>query len=120
MFDVDGFTIRMKRGETGAVCFRFIGYNFESDDRVIFKVRQGNSTIYQEEYTPDSDKSIMVYFLHSTTMRDDMPAGSYTYDIIFVLNPYRDEDGYIRDGDQVLYPYDSQTLILEPSSGLWE
>ena len=53
MFDVDGFTIRMKRGETGAVCFRITGYNFEAEDRVIFKLRQGNQTYMNEIYTPD-------------------------------------------------------------------
>lgn len=116
MFDVDGYSIRMKRGETGAVKFRFIGYNFAAGDRVIFHVRQGDVTIYKDEYTPDNDKSITVYFLHSTTQ--NIPAGSYTYDLIFVLGPYRDESGAITDGDQVLYPYDSQSLVIESSAGL--
>jgi len=116
MFDVDGFTIRMKRGETGAVYFRLIGYQFESDDRVIFKLRQGNTTYISEEYTPDEDGGITIYFLHSTT--EALAATTYNYDIIIVIHPYRDENGKITDGDQVLYPYDSQNLIIEASAGL--
>lgn len=116
MFDVDGFTIKMKRGETGAVYFRLIGYTFASEDRIIFKIRQGNTTFVREEYTPDEYGGITVYFLHSTT--EPMAASTYNYDIIVVLNPHRDKTGKIADGDQVLYPYDSQNLIIEASAGL--
>lgn len=116
MFDTNGFTIQLRQGETGAVGFRFIGYEFQADDRVIFHVRQGNTTFIKNEYTPDENQSIIIYFLHSTT--NDMPVGSYTYDIIFVLNPYRDSSGKITDGDQILYPYDPQTLIINNPSGL--
>jgi len=118
MFDVDGFTIRMKRGETGAVCFRLTGYSFEPEDRVIFKLRQGNQTYMNEIYTPDDNGCFIVYFLHNTT--DGLAATTYNYDIIVVIHPYyEDEDQKkIADGDQVLYPYDSQNLIIEASAGL--
>lgn len=116
MFDVDGFTIRMRRGETGAVKIRLLGYNFAPEDRVIFHVRQGTVTYLKKVYTPDADGAITVYFLHGKT--DELAAGNYTYDVIVVLHPYYDESGNISDGDQVLYPYDPQSLVIEGYGGL--
>ena len=117
MFDVDGFTIRMRRGETGAVKFRFLGYNFAPEDRVIFHVRQGTVTHLKKICQPDEEGAITVYFLHDKT--DKLAAGNYTYDVIVVIHPYYDESGEnITDGDQVLYPYDSQSLVIEGYGGL--
>lgn len=117
MFDVDGFNIRMRRGETGAVKFRFLGYTFAPEDRVIFHLRQGNVTRFKWVYTPEEDGSITVYFLHGKT--EELAAGNYTYDVIIVIHPYYDESGEnITDGDQVLYPYDSQSLVIEGYGGL--
>ena len=116
MFDVDGFSIRMRRGETGAVKIRFLGWRFAPEDRIIFRVSQGNVTHFKKVCTPDAEGAITIYFLHGKT--EELAAGNYTYDVIVVLHPYYDENGNITDGDQVLYPYESQSLVVEGYGGL--
>ena len=39
MFQVDGTTIRMSRGDTGTVTIGVSGYTFESNDRALFSMR---------------------------------------------------------------------------------
>lgn len=111
MFNVEGTTISISRGDTGAVRFRadvLIGgeggtaYTFDENDRAIFTIKNGNGEIVKEKITAMEDNVFTVVFYNADT--DALSENtSYTWDVRYVINPYW-ENGRIVDGDQVLTP----------------
>lgn len=111
MFNVEGTTISLSRGDTGAVRFRAdveIGgeggtaYTFGENDRAIFTIKNGNGEIVKEKITPMENNVFTVVFYNADT--DALSENtSYTWDVRYVINPYW-ENGRIVDGDQVLTP----------------
>ena len=126
MFDVDGMTITLTVGDTGAVKIRSTGYTFQTDDAVLFTVRTGNGSIMIERVFTnktgvhadgpiEEDNSVIVCFHNADT--EGYSAGPYTWDVRYIINAYRNAAGVITDGDQVITPYAPQTLTLRSAVG---
>ena len=112
MFRVDGFTITMSRGDTGAIKFTAdTDYEFTSDDRALFSIKNAVGEVVKLVASAlDETKSFTVTFFNSDT--DSLAAGSYSWDVRYIINPYYDSNGNIIDGDQVITPRQPMSLTL--------
>lgn len=112
MFDVEGYTIRLSRGDTGAIKINTdTAYDFSENDRVLFSVKNAlGEVVRQQAYPLEDDKSFTVNFANSDT--DSLPAGTFSWDIRYIINPYYDDQGVIISGDQVLTPKLPMEMIL--------
>lgn len=112
MFGVNGYTITLSRGDTGAI--KFIAdtdYSFTSDDRALFSIKNGiGEVVKQEAFAIDADRSFVVAFYNHDT--DSLAAGSYSWDVRYVIHPYYDGNGNIIDGDQVITPRQPMEMQL--------
>lgn len=112
MFYVEGNVITLSRGDTGAIKFTAdTDHTFDSIDRALFSVKNGvGEVVRQQAYEIDENKAFVVTFQNSDT--DNLPAGSFTWDVRYILHPYYDTSGNIVDGDQVITPNQPMTLQL--------
>ena len=111
MFRVEGTTITMSRGDTGAVEFRATGYSFSAEDRALFTVKSPEGTVIKQgAYAIDENGAFTVPFLNAET--DYLPPGNYSYDVRYVIGPSYDESGNIVDGEQVITPSQPMSLVL--------
>jgi hypothetical protein len=111
MFQVDGDTITLSRGDTGSVTFRATGHTFAAEDRALFTMKSPEGTIVKQgAYQIESGGVFTVYFLNADT--DYLAPGQYTYDVRYVIGPYYDSEGKIVDGDQVITPKLPKQMIL--------
>ena len=112
MFGVNGYVITLSRGDTGAI--KFIAdttHNFENDDRALFSIKNAiGEIVKQQAFSIDENKAFVVNFYNSDT--DGLAAGSYTWDVRYVIHPYYDAAGKIIDGDQVITPRQPMELQL--------
>jgi hypothetical protein len=104
MFNVDGYTISLSRGDTGAIRVNTdTEYDFTANDRVLFSVKNAIGEVVRQQAFPlDENKGFVVQFTNADT--DSLPAGTFSWDIRYVINPYYDEQGNIVSGDQVITP----------------
>lgn len=110
MFNVDGTTITLSKGDTGAVRIRAVAkrkdtgadYTFGERDRAVFSIKNGSGTVVKEKYSEMDDNVFTVVFYNHDT--DKLTSGQYSWDVRYVINPYYDENGRIVDGDQVITP----------------
>ena len=115
MFNVEGNTITLSRGDTGTVTIGVSGYTFGSNDRALFTVAGGGEVKMRREL-PIVDGVVTIEFVNSDT--DSLNAGNYSWDIRFVMNPmYDQESGLIYDGDEVNTPELPMPLVLLPTVG---
>lgn len=116
MFQVQGFTITMTRGDTGSLKITATGYTFAEEDRVLFTVKSPEgSVIKQQAYQPDENGQIVVYFTNEET--DYLAPGDYSWDVRYIIHPYYDDDGKIVSGIHVHTPFLPKTLTLLPAVG---
>lgn len=112
MFDVRDYTISMSRGDTGAIKVNTdTDYEFSSNDRVLFSIKNAlGEVVRQQVYPLEADKSFVINFANSDT--DYLPAGTFSWDLRYIINPYYDETGTIVSGDQVITPKAPMELML--------
>lgn len=112
MFGVDGYTITLSRGDTGAIKFTAdTEHTFNSNDRALFSIKNAvGEMVKQSAYELDENKAFVVSFFNADT--DNLAAGSYTWDVRYIINPYYDDDGNIIDGDQVITPRQPMEMQL--------
>ena len=112
MFGVDGYTITLSRGDTGAIKFTAdTDYTFDSADRALFSIKNGiGEVVKQEAFALDENKSFVVSFLNADT--DGLPAGVFSWDVRYIIHPYYDASGKIIDGDQVITPRQPMEMQL--------
>lgn len=112
MFGVEGYVITLSRGDTGAI--KFIAdtdYTFQAVDRALFSVKNAvGEVVKQSAYELDENKSFIVPFMNADT--DTLAAGTYSWDVRYIINPYYDSTGRIIDGDQVITPNQPMSLQL--------
>ena len=97
MFNVNGTTITLSRGDTGALRIRANAtrkdtgepFTFGERDRALFTVKGGGRIVKQKAY-PIVNNMITVVFMNADT--DQFLPGGYTWDVRYVINPYYDED----------------------------
>lgn len=104
MFSVDGFVITLSRGDTGAI--KFIAdtdHTFDSVDRALFSIKNAvGEVVKQAAFALDENKAFVVSFFNADT--DNLAAGTYSWDVRYIIHPYYDTSGNIVDGDQVITP----------------
>ena len=108
MYIVEGYSIKLSRGDTGALLVTATAtqdgepFTFSSDDRALFSIRNGNGEIVMQKAYEMTDNAFTVYFLNADT--DSLSPGSYSWDVRYIVHPYYDSEGKIIDGDQVITP----------------
>lgn len=115
MFQIDGSTIIMSRGDTGSVDIRATGCDFAAADRALFTVKNKDGGIVKQGAYPIQDGVFTVHFLNEET--DCLAPGEYSYDVRYVVSPYYDGSGNIVNGDQVITPKKPMKLYLLPVVG---
>lgn len=112
MFDVDGYTITLSRGDTGAIKITAeTDYAFDTIDRALFSIKNAiGEVVKQQAYPLDENKAFVVAFFNSDT--DALPAGAFSWDVRYIIHPYYDSDGNIIDGDQVITPKQPMNMQL--------
>lgn len=112
MFDVNGYVITLSRGDTGSIkLIAETEYTFEEEDRALFSVKNAIGEVVKQAAFPiDAEKSFVVSFFNSDT--DTLAAGTYTWDVRYIIHPYYDDDGNIIDGNQVITPNRPMELQL--------
>ena len=112
MFSVDDYTISLSRGDTGAIKVNTdTEYDFTENDRALFSVKNAlGEVVRQQAYPLEADKSFVINFANSDT--DTLPAGTFSWDIRYIINPYYDDQGNIVSGDQVITPKLPMNLLL--------
>ena len=116
MFDVNGTTITMSRGDTGAmkltanVTRKDTGepYVFGERDRALFSIKGGNQLVKQKSY-PLVNNQFTVVFMNADT--DQLNPGGYTWDVRYIINPYYNDDmPEPPEGQESWTPYDEITF----------
>ena len=112
MFVVEGNTISLSRGDTGAIKFTAdTEYTFAAEDRALFSIKNGVGEVVKESaFALDSDKAFVVTFFNSDT--DTLAPAVYNWDVRYIIHPYYDDSGRIIDGDQVITPNEPMSLNL--------
>ena len=112
MFSVQGYSIVLSRGDTGAVkIIADTDYEFTSDDRALFSVKNAiGEVVKQSVFELDEENAFAVTFFNSDT--DVLAAGTYSWDVRYIIHPYYDSDGNIVDGDQVITPRQPMDMQL--------
>lgn len=116
MFEVEGYSIRLSRGDTGAMIVSATAtkggeaFIFGEDDRALFSIKNSMGEILKQRAYPITDNQFTVYFFNADT--DSAAPGDYNWDVRYVIHPYYDSDGNIIDGDQVITPEQPQTMQL--------
>ena len=110
MFNVEGNVVSLSRGDTGAIRINTeTDYVFAAEDRVLFSIKNANGEVVrQQAYALDENKGFQINFRNSDT--DSLAAGTYYWDLRYVIHPYYDADGNIIDGDQVITPMNINLL----------
>lgn len=98
MFNVEGTTITMSVGDTGAlkitanVTRRDTGgaYTFGERDRALFSIKMGDGKIVKQKSYQMTDNVFTVVFFNSDT--DQLGAGSFMWDVRYIINPYYDTE----------------------------
>jgi hypothetical protein len=102
----------LSRGDTGAIKFTAeTEHVFDAVDRALFSVKNAvGDVVKQSAFEIDENKSFVVSFLNADT--DTLAAGTYSWDVRYVINPYYDDSGKMVDGDQVLTPRTPMSMNL--------
>lgn len=121
MFNVEGNTITLSRGDTGALRITATAtldgqpYTFGPDDRALFSIKNGQGEIVKEKVAAMENNAFVVYFLNADT--DSLSPSNYQWDVRYIIHPYYDAEGRIIDGDQVITPKTPQTMTILPVVG---
>lgn len=116
MFDVDGYTINISRGDTGAMMVNAVAtldgevFTFGANDRALFSIKNGSGEIVKEKVAALTDNSFTVYFTNDDT--DSLSPGAYSWDVRYIIHPYYDSTGRIVNGDQVITPKEPKTMNI--------
>lgn len=116
MFSVDGYTIKLSRGDTGGMKVSATAtlngspFTFGQDDRALFSIKNSQGEVVKEKVASMTNNEFMVYFLNADT--DSLSPGQYSWDVRYIIHPYYDANGRIVDGDQVITPKEPQSMNL--------
>lgn len=121
IIDPVNYTITLPRGDTGSFTVsESSGHVFTEDDRAVFTVRDnGGAAVIERYYALDDvelgNGKFLVSFINADT--DELPVGTYTWDVRYVINPYYDAAGRIVSGDRVETPRQPMMLTLLATVG---
>lgn len=117
MYSVDGYTIKLSQGDTGALKVKATAtldgepFTFGADDRALFSIKNPLGEIVFQRAFEIVNNEFTVYFLNADT--DHLaPAQNYTWDVRYIIHPYYDSTGKIINGNQVLTPKEPLAMNL--------
>ena len=109
MFEVNGRTIRLSRGDTGVIPFRVTGMELTGKDAGVFTIRRANGTTLVRKVIPVMEDGLLyVPFVNEET--DGWREGEYLWDLRIVLEAQVGEDGMVTDGREVITPWPPSRL----------
>lgn len=117
MYEVDGYTIKLSKGDTGALRVNTEAtlngepFTFGADDRALFSIKNSIGEVIMEKVCQMVNNSFVVYFLNADTDKLQ-PMNNYQWDVRYIIHPYYDDNGRIIDGDQVITPKEPLTMNL--------
>lgn len=121
MFNVEGTTITLSRGDTGALRIKANAtradtgepFTFGERDRALFSIKNGNTLVREKAY-PMVNNAFVVVFTNQDTQ--NLQAGSgYTWDIRYSINPYYEEEppeGPWPDYSELTFPVTKNTKCM--------
>lgn len=120
MFSVEGTTITISRGDTGAIKFtanatrRDTGaaYTFGERDRAVFSIKAANGQTIKEKSYQMRNNIFTVVFTNSDT--DNVAPGGFSWDTRYVINPYYDTDPPVYDESDPTAPWPSYSDLTFP------
>lgn len=119
VFDLLTGAINMHAGDTGTATYNISGATLGENDRVLWTMtNQSGVIVKQNALTADANNDVTVNFANADT--DELPAGTYRYDMRVVINPqYETVDGeqVIVDGDDVTTLSDPMTVTIKSTIG---
>ena len=121
MFSVEGTNISISRGDTGAVRFHAsvtrrdtgTSYTFGEKDRAVFSIKDNTGALKRQKSYPMTNNAFIVVFTNQDT--ENLSAGSYSWDVRYVINPYYDTDppaGTWTDYDDLTFPVAKDTKCM--------
>lgn len=116
MFIVDPETkkITIHQGDTDSVIYHFTGFEFGTNDRVLWTMRNEKKQIVKQHICTPEDDAVTVEFSNDDT--DSLAIGTYKYDVRIVANPVY-EDGKIVDGTFITTPGSPFFVEILPTVG---
>ena len=124
MFRVDGHTIEISRGDTGAIRFRarakYKGtdnpYVFGERDRALFTIKDTAGQIVKQKAYQIVQNVFTVLLFNADT--EKMISGTYNWDVRYIINPHYETGNPIPvDGDQVVTPMLPGSVNPQPVVG---
>ena len=116
MFVVDGYSISLSCGDTGAIKVKANAtlhgepFTFGENDRALFSIKNAQGEIVKEKIAELVNNDFVVYFLNADT--DSLAPTAYSWDVRYIIHPYYDANGRIIDGDQVITPRQPMQMQL--------
>lgn len=117
MFQINGRSIVISRGDTGILTIAPDGVTLTDADRAVFTVRrQSGGILCQKVAAPMEDGKIYIPFTNDET--DGWRADVYEWDARIVLDAVTDADGKVTDGREVITPWPPSRFEVVRTVGL--
>lgn len=114
MFDVNGRTIRISRGDTGLIRFAAEGIELTEKDLCVFTVkRRSGGAVMQKVIEPEEN----AYLIPFTNADTEIPVGDYEWDIRIALDAQTDGTGRVTGGREIITPWPPATLRIAKAVG---
>ena len=111
MFEVNGQTIRLSRGDTGLITFYPEETSLTENDRAVFTVRRRSGGMVMQKVIVPKEGKICVPLVNEETQA--LAAGEYEWDIRIALDAQVDAQGAVTDGREIMTPFPPSTMIVE-------
>ena len=115
MITIDGFNVSIPRGDTGAFDIHVTGYDFGTDDRALFTIKNGNGKTIRRELLTITDNIVSIEFTHDQTKI--LAAGDYVWDVRWIVEPEYDEDDNLIGGEEIDTPYKDLKFSITGTTG---
>ena len=120
MFKIENGAITLSRGDTASFTVTATGgYTFAEEDRALFTVKDAMGEVIMERVyklvTALGNGVFLVEFANSDT--DQLPPGTYSWDVRYIIGPYYNAAGRIIDGNQVITPKKALIMTLLSTVG---
>jgi len=111
MFEVNGQTIRLSRGDTGLIAFCPEEYKLSENDRAVFTVRRRSGGVVLQKVIMPQEGVIFVPLVNEDTQ--SLAADEYEWDIRIALDAQMDAQGAVTDGREIITPFPPSAMIVE-------
>lgn len=107
-------TIFLRQGDTGAITIKPKGYDFGTDDRALFTVKDRKKAVKMERLLPIEENAVVITFAHKDTY--EWEPGEYKWDVRWLVGPVYDNQE-LDDADDVDTPDSGFLLVVMDTVG---